>query len=255
MTAPGPEVHAATASSCCRSARPDDGRQQRHRPCSAGRPTWSVDDAANELYIADGYGNRRVIVFDAETGAYKRHWGAYGNKPDDDKLPAYDPASAAVASSSATRCTACAVEGRPRLRVRPRQQPHPGVPEGRHVREGEVPGERARSADGSAWDIDFWPDAKPDLPVRRRRREQRSYGSCERRRRRGGRQLRPHGRTPASSTGCTTSPSIPRATSTRPRSTPASARRSSRQTGCRSSSSVHPEMVVQPVERGQPQLN
>ena len=31
----------------------------------------------------DGYGNRRVIVFDAETGAYKRHWGAYGNKPDD----------------------------------------------------------------------------------------------------------------------------------------------------------------------------
>jgi 6-phosphogluconolactonase (cycloisomerase 2 family) len=37
----------------------------------------------NEVFIADGYGNRRVIVFDAETGAYKRHWGAYGNKPDD----------------------------------------------------------------------------------------------------------------------------------------------------------------------------
>jgi DNA-binding beta-propeller fold protein YncE len=37
----------------------------------------------NELFVADGYGNRRVIVFDAETGAYKRHWGAYGNKPDD----------------------------------------------------------------------------------------------------------------------------------------------------------------------------
>jgi hypothetical protein len=37
----------------------------------------------NEIFIADGYGNRRVIVFDADTGAYKRHWGAYGNKPDD----------------------------------------------------------------------------------------------------------------------------------------------------------------------------
>lgn len=37
----------------------------------------------NELFVADGYGNRRVIVFDADTGAYKRHWGAYGNKPDD----------------------------------------------------------------------------------------------------------------------------------------------------------------------------
>jgi hypothetical protein len=37
----------------------------------------------NEAFVADGYGNRRVIVFDAGTGAYKRHWGAYGNKPDD----------------------------------------------------------------------------------------------------------------------------------------------------------------------------
>jgi len=42
-----------------------------------------VDEAANELYVADGYVNHRVIVFDTETGAYKRHWGAYGKKPDD----------------------------------------------------------------------------------------------------------------------------------------------------------------------------
>ena len=42
-----------------------------------------VDEAANELYVADGYVNHRVIVFDATTGAYKRHWGAYGNRPDD----------------------------------------------------------------------------------------------------------------------------------------------------------------------------
>src|SRR3954454_1900375 len=42
-----------------------------------------IDKQTNELYVADGYGNHRVIVFDAETGAYKRHWGAYGNKPDD----------------------------------------------------------------------------------------------------------------------------------------------------------------------------
>ena len=43
----------------------------------------SVDDAANEIYVADGYGNRRVIVFDANTGAYKRMWGAYGKPPVD----------------------------------------------------------------------------------------------------------------------------------------------------------------------------
>ena len=39
--------------------------------------------AANEVYIADGYVNRRVVVFDADTGAYKRHWGRYGLVPDD----------------------------------------------------------------------------------------------------------------------------------------------------------------------------
>ncbi len=41
--------------------------------------------------MADGYGNRRVIVFDSKTGAYKRHWGAYGNAPNDDKQPPYSP--------------------------------------------------------------------------------------------------------------------------------------------------------------------
>lgn len=43
----------------------------------------AVYPKTNELFVADGYGNRRVIVFDADTGVYKRHWGAYGNRPDD----------------------------------------------------------------------------------------------------------------------------------------------------------------------------
>jgi DNA-binding beta-propeller fold protein YncE len=37
----------------------------------------------NEAFVADGYGNRRVIVFDADTGAFKRMWGAFGNAPID----------------------------------------------------------------------------------------------------------------------------------------------------------------------------
>src|ERR1700676_4536305 len=41
----------------------------------------------NELFVADGYGNKRVIVFDADTGAYKRMWGAFGNPPVDDPVP------------------------------------------------------------------------------------------------------------------------------------------------------------------------
>ena len=46
-----------------------------------------VDADANEVYVADGYYNRRVIVFDSETGAYKRHWGAYGKPPSDAEKP------------------------------------------------------------------------------------------------------------------------------------------------------------------------
>ncbi len=50
-----------------------------------------VDQASNEVYVADGYGNRRVIVLDSETFAFKRMWGAYGNRPDDADLGPYNP--------------------------------------------------------------------------------------------------------------------------------------------------------------------
>lgn len=49
------------------------------------------DRAANEMYVADGYGNSRVVVFDTGTGAYKRHWGAYGGRPDDVALGPFVP--------------------------------------------------------------------------------------------------------------------------------------------------------------------
>ena len=50
-----------------------------------------VDPLENEVYVADGYGNKRVAVIDAETGEFKRFWGAYGNEPDDADLGRYDP--------------------------------------------------------------------------------------------------------------------------------------------------------------------
>ena len=54
-----------------------------------GRPSeiW-VDPADNEVFVADGYGNRRIIVFDGATGRYLRHWGAYGKRPEDPPAPA-----------------------------------------------------------------------------------------------------------------------------------------------------------------------
>ena len=52
-----------------------------------------VDQQANEAYVADGYGNHRVIVFDADTGKFKRMWGAYGNKPSDENFGRYNPSA------------------------------------------------------------------------------------------------------------------------------------------------------------------
>jgi DNA-binding beta-propeller fold protein YncE len=68
----------------------DDGTKGSMSQTRLGRPAHMVtDDAANEIYVADGYGNRRVIVFDAKSGAFKRQWGAYGKTPNDDKMPPY----------------------------------------------------------------------------------------------------------------------------------------------------------------------
>jgi DNA-binding beta-propeller fold protein YncE len=54
-----------------------------HQPADV----W-VLPTTNELFVADGYGNHRVAVFDADTGAFKRMWGAFGNKPvDKDECP------------------------------------------------------------------------------------------------------------------------------------------------------------------------
>jgi DNA-binding beta-propeller fold protein YncE len=42
----------------------------------------SIYTKTNEVFVSDGYGNRRVIVLDADTGTFKRMWGAFGNPPD-----------------------------------------------------------------------------------------------------------------------------------------------------------------------------
>ena len=48
----------------------------------------AIDDQSKELYIADGYGNRRIVVFDAVTGAFRRSWGAFGSSPTTSPAPA-----------------------------------------------------------------------------------------------------------------------------------------------------------------------
>jgi hypothetical protein len=81
--------------------RKGQGRGSNDTDNLGGAAGFTIDRDARELYVADGYVNHRVIVFDSITGAYKRHWGAYGKRPDDgyftragEKLPS--PFSGAV---------------------------------------------------------------------------------------------------------------------------------------------------------------
>ena len=68
------------------------------------------DEAANEIYVSDGYGNKRVAVVDADTGEIKRYWGAYGQNPvDDTNLPVDNPTSKNFASP--VHCVTLAKDG------------------------------------------------------------------------------------------------------------------------------------------------
>ena len=79
---------------------------------SLNRPSAiAVDDAANEVFVADGFGSRRIAVFDATTGAFKRAWGAYGEKPSDATLPAYDPNGTPVRQFRTVSCVKIAKDG------------------------------------------------------------------------------------------------------------------------------------------------
>ncbi len=124
-----------------------------------GRPAhMQVDAAANELYVADGYGNRRVIVFDAKTLAYKRHWGAYGDKPHDDKLPPYHPASALMRSfASPVHCVRLSNDGQVYVCDRANDRIQVFEKSGRFVREIRVEPETLQN--GSVWDMVFTEDA------------------------------------------------------------------------------------------------
>lgn len=111
-----------------------------------------VDPKTNELYVADGYGNRRVIVFDADTGAYKRHWGAYGAKPDDTQLPAYNPADpVAKQFRTPVHCVALANDGLLYVCDRTNDRIQVFKTDGSYVKEIFI--EKNTLGDGSVFDI------------------------------------------------------------------------------------------------------
>jgi DNA-binding beta-propeller fold protein YncE len=118
----------------------------------------SVDQAANEVFVADGYGNRRVAVFDADTGAYKRHWGAYGNRPDDTDLGNYDPdAPPAQQFRTPVHCAEISTDDLVYVCDRVNDRIQVFRKNGTFVKEGFIAAETLGA--GSVWDIAFSQDA------------------------------------------------------------------------------------------------
>jgi DNA-binding beta-propeller fold protein YncE len=112
-----------------------------------------VDLAANELYVADGAANRRIVVFDATTGAYKRHWGAYGQKPDDSQLGPYSPGDPPAKQFRSPSCVRIARDGSVYVCDRQNNRIQVFKKDGTFVKEAFV--SKATLGNGAVWDIAF----------------------------------------------------------------------------------------------------
>jgi hypothetical protein len=118
--------------------------------------SW-VDPKTNEAYIADGYLNKRVAVLDADTGKMKRYWGAYGNKPDDTNLGAYDPsAPPAQQFRNPVHCVERSNDGLVYVCDRANDRLQVFQPDGTFVKEAFYA--KNTRGSGSVWDITFSKD-------------------------------------------------------------------------------------------------
>ncbi len=116
-----------------------------------------VDPRTNEAYIADGYGNRRVAVLDADTGKMKRYWGAYGNKPSDADLGNYDPkAPPAQQFRNPVHCVERSNDGLVYVCDRQGDRLQVFQPDGKFVKEQFYA--KNTLASGSVWDVTFSKD-------------------------------------------------------------------------------------------------
>ncbi len=125
-----------------------------------GQPTdvW-VDPETSEAYITDGYTNRRVIVFDATTGDYLRHWGGYGDPPDDGPVPRFSRDAEAPRQFSTPHCVTGATDGLVYVCDRGNQRIQVFQKDGTFVDEAFIEADLGDGqVGGTPWDIAFSSD-------------------------------------------------------------------------------------------------
>jgi hypothetical protein len=111
---------------------------------------------SNEVFVADGYSNRRVAVLDANSGKMKRFWGAYGKPPDDKAAAAqgaYDPTATYQHFRGPVHCAMVSNDGLVYVCDRTANRIQIFKTDGTYVR--EIYTQRDSRSDGSVWDIDF----------------------------------------------------------------------------------------------------
>jgi len=120
-----------------------------------GRPAKeSFDPAANEAFVADGYGNHRVAVLDITTGKIKRIWGAYGKPPTDSNMGRYNPAQPPSPQfRNPVHCAEPTRDGLVYVCDRPNDRIQVFRKDGSFVKEVRIAPNTL--GDGSVWDIAF----------------------------------------------------------------------------------------------------
>lgn len=118
-----------------------------------------VDPTNNEAYIADGYQNKRVLVVDGNTGKYLRHWGAYGNTPNDVDPGPYDPGQAPARQfRNPVHCVRITNDNLVYVCDRVNNRIQVFHKDGSFVKEIFVA--RETLGNGSTWDVDVSPEKK-----------------------------------------------------------------------------------------------
>lgn len=140
---------------------PVDGPDNNQDTTYFGRvAAMDADEDAQELYVADGYGNRRVVVLDMATGAFKRGWGAYGiplTEIENGPLPAYAPAAPAPKQFlGPVHCIRLSRDGFVYVCDRTADRIQVFTKQGQFVKEFQVRPQTLRN--GSTWAVNFSAD-------------------------------------------------------------------------------------------------
>lgn len=129
----------------------------------SGVSDLAFDAASNEVFVADGYGNHRIIVFDIDTGKFKRMWGAYGKPPTDEKTPPPKIGDPPATQFRLVHCVKVANDGMVYVCDRDNNRMQVFRKDGTFVAEYPYAKDTRSPSGGTVGHIGLWPDKTQSL--------------------------------------------------------------------------------------------